>query len=85
MKVIYEKHISTRIMDAVYEADLHNRRIGYIEVTVKEADELSKWLLGHLGIEDIAKFRPVTTETTKDHGSLVGKFYGVDIRVEQKP
>ena len=44
MKIVYEDHILNRIQRAVYDAELVNRRIGYIEVTVREANELSEYV-----------------------------------------
>jgi hypothetical protein len=41
MKVVYEDTIVKRIQRAVYDADAENRRIGYIEVTVREAGRCS--------------------------------------------
>jgi hypothetical protein len=71
MKVVYEDPVIKRIERAVYDADLAGRRIGYIEVTVREANELREHVR-----------RSVWLRYTKaDAGKVVGRCYGVKILV----
>ena len=80
MKVVYEDPIIKRIQRAVYDADVANRRIGYIEVTVREANELSEYTRSKIFINPNAHF--VRLYTLSDAGKVVGTFYGAEIRVE---
>jgi len=82
MKIVYEDHILNRIQRAVYDAELVNRRIGYIEVTVREANELSEYVRRWLWLDSS---KPVfLVYTAADAGKVVGTFYGAEIRVELK-
>jgi hypothetical protein len=82
MKVVYEDPIFKRIQRAVYRADLANQRIGYIEVTAREANELSEHVRRTLWVTE-GCFNRFYTE--KDAGKVVGRFFGAEIRVELKP
>jgi hypothetical protein len=83
MKVVYDDPIVKRIQRAVYEADVAGRRIGHIEVTVSEANELSRYLRSRLFFSnDDGTF--YYHYTYRDAGKVVGKFFGVEIRVESK-
>jgi len=82
MKVVYEDPIIKRIQRAVYDADRANRRIGYIEVTVREANELSAELRRQLWVNPNDGVFLFYTEN--DAGKVVGKCYGAEIRVESK-
>jgi hypothetical protein len=79
MKVIYEDSVIKRIQRAVFEADLANRRIGYIELTVREANQLSDYVRSKLWVQDGTEFQYYTS---RDSGKTVGHFYGAEIRVE---
>jgi len=83
MKVVYEDPIIKRIQRAVYDADAANRRIGYIEVTVREANELSREIRRNLWVQDDRTFTFVHY-TSADAGKVVGFFYSTEIRVEQR-
>ena len=87
MKVVYEDPIIKRIQRAVYDADLANRRIGHIEVTVREANELSEYVRRNLYVQPKAHLQACafTHYTPADAGKLVGKISGVDVRVEKLP
>jgi len=95
MKVIYEDTIVKRIQRAVYDADAENRRIGYIEVTVREANELSEHVRRQLYVDPSScEFRHYTSsdagkdaspETLVVLGRVVGRFFGAEIRVEKLP
>ena len=87
MKVVYEDPIIKRIQSAVYEADSANLRIGHIEVTVREANELSEYVRRRLYIAPKAHLQACSFAhyTPADAGKLVGKFYGIDVRVEKLP
>ena len=82
MKVIYEDPIIKRIQQAVSDADMSGRRIGYIEVTIREANELSEYIQRSLWVKEDTTFRHYTRA---DAGKLVGHFYGAEIRVEGEP
>jgi hypothetical protein len=84
MKVVYEDSIIKRIQRAVYDADAANRRIGYIEVTVREANELSEHVRRHLYIDPKAHLKTCAFAhyTAADAGMFVGQFFGAEIRVE---
>jgi hypothetical protein len=82
MKIVYEDHILNRIQRAVYDAELVNRRIGYIEVTVREANELSEYL--HRRTRIMLNDSSFGLYTAADAGKVVGTFYGAEIRVELK-
>jgi hypothetical protein len=84
MKVVYEDSIIKRIQRAVYDADVANRRIGYIEVTVREANELSDHVRRNLFVDP---FNGEFTQmyTSADAGKTVGRFFGAEIRVEKLP
>jgi hypothetical protein len=80
VKVIYEDEIIKRIQRAVYDADRANLRIGYIEVTVREANELCEHIRRTLWVvEGRYDDRFYTQE---DAGKVIGQFYGAEIRVE---
>jgi len=82
MKIVYEDRILNRIQRAVYDAELANRRIGYIEVTVREANELSEYVRRWLWLDSS---KPAfLVYTAADAGKVVGTFYGAEIRVESK-
>jgi hypothetical protein len=79
MKVVYEDSVIKRIHRAVYEADTANRRIGYIELTVREANELSEYVRRKLWVDPRAcEFKHYTSYNA---GETVGHFYGAEIRV----
>lgn len=92
MKVVYEDSVIKRIQRAVYDADSAGRRIGYIEVTVREANELSEYVRRHLYVQPIVQ--PIVQPkahlqtcafqhyTKADAGKVVGQFYGAEIYVE---
>lgn len=79
MKVIYEKPISERIRRAVYEAECAYKVIGWIDLTAREANELSREIQRTLYVPDGTQFR---SYTVADAGKVVGTFYGAEIRVE---
>jgi hypothetical protein len=81
MKVVYEDPIIKRIQRAVYDADVANRRIGYIEVTVREANELAEHIRRTLWVVEGCFDQFYTKE---DAGKVIGQFYGAEIRVESK-
>jgi hypothetical protein len=83
MKVIYEDPISKRIQQAVYDADSANKRIGYIEVTVREANELSAHVRRSLYMNPFGG--EFLHYTSADAGKTVGKFYGAEVRVGNLP
>jgi hypothetical protein len=83
MRVVYEDPaIIKRIQKAVEDAERANRRIGYIELTVSEVNELSDYVRTRLwlGPSDLGNFRYYRAD---DAGKVVGKFYGAEIRVEK--
>lgn len=84
MKVVYEDLIIKRIQRAVYDADSAGRRIGYIEVTVREANELSEYVRRHFYVQPKAHLQTCAFQhyTKADAGKVVGQFYGAEIRVE---
>jgi hypothetical protein len=83
MKVVYEEPITARIQGAVRDADMTGRRIVYIEVTVREANELS--LAMHRML--LAFGNPTGFQhrlyTIDDAGKKIGTYYGAEIRVER--
>jgi hypothetical protein len=82
MRVVYEDSIIKRIQRAVYDADVANRRIGYIEVTIREANELSEHVRRYLYVDPFGgKF--MRTYTSADAGKKVGDFFGAEVRVEK--
>jgi hypothetical protein len=82
MKVVYEDPIIKRLQRAVYDADAANRRIGYIEVTIREANELSEYVRRNLWVDPRAgEFKHYTSYNA---GETVGHFYGAEIRVGSK-
>jgi hypothetical protein len=87
MKVVYEDSIIKRIQSAVYDADSAGRRIGYIEVTVREANELSDHVRRHFYVTPKAHLQACAFMhyTSADAGKLVGHFYSTEIRVEMLP
>jgi hypothetical protein len=82
MKVIYQKHIEERIRDAVYKADIDNKRIERIDVTAHEANELSTWLRKHIFVADTSPPH-FLHYLPSDAGKYVGQFYGAHIYVEK--
>jgi hypothetical protein len=78
MKVVYEDPVIKRIERAVYDADLAGCRIGYIEVTVREANELSEHVRRNLWLRCGTDFMHYTKA---DAGKVVGRCYGVKILV----
>jgi hypothetical protein len=81
VKVIYEDQIIKRIQRAVYDAGRANLRIGYIEVTVREANELGEHIRRSLWVVE-GRFDQFYTK--EDAGKVIGQFYGAEIRVEMK-
>ena len=83
MKVVYEESIAKRIQSVVYQAETENRRIGYIEVTVREANELSLTMHRML----LAFGNPTGFQhrlhTIGDAGKKIGTYCGAEIRVER--
>ena len=77
MKVVYEDPILKRIQHAVFDAERANRRIGHIEVTVREANELSAEVRRTLYVLPVE----FLFYTKADAGKTVGTFYGAEIRV----
>jgi hypothetical protein len=82
MKVVYEDSIAKRIQRATYDAEVANRRIGHIEVTVREANELSEYVRRYLYIPENGVYQ---FYTSADAGKTVGQYGGVEIRVEKLP
>lgn len=81
MKIIYES-VEQRIRRASYEADVANKRIHRIDLTVSEANELAEQVRRTLYLSDPKEF---TYYTKGDYGKSIGKYMGIDIHVEEKP
>jgi hypothetical protein len=84
MRVVYEDTIIKRIRRTVYDADASGRRIGHIEVTVREANELSDHVRRNLFV-DLFNGEFTQMYTSADAGKTVGRFFGAEIRVEKLP
>jgi hypothetical protein len=78
MKAVYKDPITERIQKVVYDADIMGRRIDYIEVTVREANELSKETWRRLWMD---ASRDLLQYTAADAGKVVGIFCGTEIRI----
>ena len=81
MKVVYQDHIEKRIRDAIYAADVAGRHISHIEVTVSEANELSRWVWKQTFISPTSNYRRYTPNNA---GEMVITYSGVDIYVVPK-
>ena len=79
MKVVHQEPIMKRIRRAVYDADCGLRPISYIELTVREANELTREVRRTLWVSNDIHFRYYTKD---DAGAVVGIFFGAEIRVE---
>lgn len=81
MKVIYET-VEEAIRKAVYAADLSNRRIARIELSIPEANELNDAMRKIMFRQDPESFMYYTKY---DHGKHVGAYMGVRVQIEDAP
>lgn len=88
MKIVYDEpvYIAKRIYDAVDDALAVKRSIKYIELTVREANELRDYVrdtaYAYLNPQNGYGSGPSGPYTNDDAGKVVGRFFGAEVRVE---